>query len=165
MQCAAHPNTETNLACGKCGTPICPRCLVHTPVGARCRDCARLKRLPIFEVGPRHYAVAAGVGVGLAVGTGVVWSLLERALPYAFFLGFLLFYLRLAVIIGIGFLTGEVVSLSVNRKRSTGLAVIGGASVFLSYAVSNTLLGVYFSGLWGLVALGVAIFVAVNRLR
>ena len=165
MQCAAHPKVETNLACGKCGTPICPRCLVHTPVGARCRDCARLKRLPIFEVGLRHYAIATGVGAGLAVGTGVGWYVLEAALPYASPLAFLAFYLRLAAIIGIGFLIGNVVSRSVNRKRGPGLAAIAGASVFLSYAVSSALMGVYLSGLWGLVALGVAIFVAVSRLR
>src|SRR3990170_3771857 len=36
MQCARHPKVETELTCGRCETPICPRCAVFTDVGARC---------------------------------------------------------------------------------------------------------------------------------
>ena len=39
MRCAYHPGTETELTCGRCDKPICPRCLVHTEVGIRCPDC------------------------------------------------------------------------------------------------------------------------------
>ena len=42
--CARHPKTETLLRCGRCETPICPRCQIPTPVGMRCRTCARVKR-------------------------------------------------------------------------------------------------------------------------
>ncbi len=35
MKCATHPEVDTNLRCGKCGKPICLRCLVQTPVGDR----------------------------------------------------------------------------------------------------------------------------------
>jgi len=66
MQCATHPNVETELTCGRCGTPICPRCLVMTPVGARCRDCAQLRRIPTYEIKPtflvRGVAAAAATG-------------------------------------------------------------------------------------------------------
>ena len=40
MQCAKHPDTETQLSCARCEKAICPKCLVHAPVGIRCRDCA-----------------------------------------------------------------------------------------------------------------------------
>ncbi len=165
MQCAAHPNTETNLSCGKCGTPICPKCLVHTPVGTRCRACAQLKRLPIFQVGTRHYIIGTAVGLGMAVGTGVGWYFLETQIPFVFFMPFLLPYLRLAAIVGIGYLIGEAMSRAVNRKRSTGLAVIAGVSVFASFAISSALLRVYFGGLWSLAAVGFGIYIAVMRLR
>jgi hypothetical protein len=52
LRCAAHPKTETYLRCGKCEKPICPRCMIQTPVGARCRQCAGLRRLPMFDVRP-----------------------------------------------------------------------------------------------------------------
>jgi hypothetical protein len=32
--------TPTQLTCTKCGTPICPACMVRTDVGLRCPDCA-----------------------------------------------------------------------------------------------------------------------------
>jgi len=35
--CARHRNT-TQLTCARCGKPICPRCLVQTPVGFMCDD-------------------------------------------------------------------------------------------------------------------------------
>src|SRR5262245_41825997 len=50
VQCARHPEVETALRCSRCDTPICPRCLIQTPVGARCRDCARLARSPVYTM-------------------------------------------------------------------------------------------------------------------
>ena len=55
MKCAAHPDIETNLRCGKCGTPVCPKCMVPGPVGVRCPQCARATKLPTFKVSGRYY--------------------------------------------------------------------------------------------------------------
>jgi Domain of unknown function (DUF4352) len=44
MNCARHPDTETSLSCGRCNTPVCVRCMVHTDVGIRCRTCAPVRR-------------------------------------------------------------------------------------------------------------------------
>lgn len=41
--CGRHPKVVTRLRCGRCETPICPKCMVYTPAGARCRDCSRNK--------------------------------------------------------------------------------------------------------------------------
>ena len=37
-RCAEHPDVETGLRCGRCETPICPKCMIMTPVGARCES-------------------------------------------------------------------------------------------------------------------------------
>jgi membrane associated rhomboid family serine protease len=39
--CYRHPGRETNVACSMCGRPICPDCMISTPVGMRCPECAR----------------------------------------------------------------------------------------------------------------------------
>jgi Domain of unknown function (DUF4352) len=39
MKCAKH-GVETEVSCGRCGTPVCPKCMRHTDVGVRCKDCA-----------------------------------------------------------------------------------------------------------------------------
>ncbi|MBI2849351.1 MAG: hypothetical protein HYX88_04395 [Chloroflexi bacterium] len=125
MKCVHHPGVETLLTCGKCGQPICTRCVIQTPVGIRCHQCAQLKSLPTFDLSISHYLRAIGAGILLALVSGIAWS---------FFLGsFVYIWIALAV----GYLTGEVVSLSVNRKRGTGLKIIAGTSVFLSYLISR----------------------------
>ena len=39
-RCGPHSTMETGLVCGRCETPVCPRCVVATIVGTRCRGCA-----------------------------------------------------------------------------------------------------------------------------
>ncbi len=167
MKCAAHPNVETNLACGKCGIPICPKCLVQTPVGARCRDCARVKRLPTYQIKPLQYLKAAGLGLVLAVAIGIAWAWLRDLIPL--FSASLLLSIALAA--GAGYAIGEVISRSVNRKRGTALQVIAGVCVALSYVVSNVgfsenaLTFFTYISLYDILVLAVGIVVAVVRLR
>lgn len=165
LRCAAHPNVETNLRCGKCGKPICPKCMVQTPVGARCRECARVHKPPTFLVSGKYYLSGACTALGLAVVIGLIWGLIETFLPFYFF--------SLIAAMGIGWVIGEVVSRAVNRKRGSGLAVIGGIAVVLCYGVSF-LVDYYWNGLpsfnlyrivFSLLTLGVGIYFAVNRLR
>ena len=164
MKCATHPDVETNLRCGKCGKPICPKCLVQTPVGARCPDCAKLYKLPTYRVSKIYYLRATGTALGIAVVCGLVWGVIEHFLISLFF-GF--FSLILAA--GVGYAIGEMVSLSVNRKRSHWLSAIGGVAVVVSYLVNISTFGIIpfgpFRIIFDLVALGIGIYVAVNRLR
>ena len=161
MKCATHPEVETNLRCGKCDKPICPKCMVQTPVGARCRDCARLYTLPTYRVSATHYLRAAGTALGTAVVCGLIWGVIAGLIPF--------FYLNLVIAAGVGYTIGEVVSLSVNRKRGKGLATIAGIAVAASYLVSIFSFGGLPLGLFHIVldlaALALGIFFAVNRLR
>ncbi len=164
MKCATHSEIETNLKCGKCGKPICPKCMVQTPVGARCPDCAKLYKLPTYRVSAKHYLRAVGTALGMAIVCGVVWGLIGSFVPF--------FLLNLLLAAGAGYAIGEVVSLSVNRKRGTGLATIAGIAVAISYLVSLFLpfapWGFTFSLfhiLFGLLALALGIYIAVTRLR
>ena len=157
MRCATHPDVETNLRCGKCGKPICPKCMVETPVGARCHDCAKLNKPPTYQVSTKYYLRAIGTGLGMAIACGVVWGVVMALVPFL--------YLNLLLAPAAGYAIGEVVSLSVNRKRGTGLAIIAGIAVAISYLVSIfSPWGLNF-GLLDLLALALGIFVAVTRLR
>jgi len=160
MRCALHPETETNLRCGKCGQPICPKCLVQTPVGARCPQCAALKRLPVYDVPAVFYARAIAAGLIAASVLGAIWPFI----PYGGFLW-------LVIAAGIGYAIGEVVSLSANRKRGLGLQAIAGASMVVSYTVRSLLetpnLGFVhsFVNVYVLIGLALGIVIAVSRLR
>lgn len=161
MKCAYHPDAETNLRCGKCDKPICPKCMVQTPVGARCRDCAGLGKLPTFSVSARYYLIAAGTALGMAIACGAVWGLIAWLVP--------VFFLNLLLAAAAGYAIGEVTSISVNRKRGTGLAVLGGIAVAASYAVTLFFPGVLpfglFSIIYHIIAVALGIFIAVTRLR
>ena len=165
MKCTYHPDVETNLRCGKCGTPICPKCMVQTPVGARCPDCAKLYKLPTYRVSTKYYLIAVGTALGMAIVCGIAWGVVRAFVSLTFFN--LLLNLLLAA--GVGYAIGEVVSLSVNRKRGTGLAAIGGAALVISYLVSIPFNLFFDFGagfhLLDLLALALGIFVAVMRLR
>src|SRR3990170_8734083 len=101
MRCATHPSVETELSCGKCGKPICPQCLVHTPVGARCADCAAIRRLPTYDVPGILLLRGVGAGLGAALVAGAIWALL-LGVP---FIGFLL-------ALAVGYAVGETISLA-----------------------------------------------------
>lgn len=160
VKCAAHPDVDTNLRCGKCGKPICPRCLVQTPVGSRCRDCAKLYKLPTYRISAVFYLRAAGAALGMAIVAGLAWGFLSNYLPYI--------YLHLLLAAGLGYAIGEVTGLAVNRKRGIWLAIIGGIAVALSYAIRIFSFGeVPVIGLGliiDLISLVIGIYMAVNRL-
>jgi len=160
MQCAAHPSVETELACGRCGKPICPRCLVQTPVGARCRECARVRRLPTYHISATF--LLRGLGAALVAGAvlGLLWRLLFP-FGFGFFFGFF-------VALGLGYAVGESVSLATNRKRGPPLQVIAAAGVVVAYFVRNLLSGegvIPTDDLFGYVVVGVGVAVAIGRLR
>lgn len=125
--CASHPKVETRLRCGKCDRPICPKCLVFTPVGARCRTCANMKPLPMLQVGPLHYLAALGAAVAVALVGGLLWAFIAVAIPF----------LALWLVLGVGYLAGESVSLAANRKRGRGLQAIAAVTVLLAYLVQG----------------------------
>lgn len=161
MRCTAHPEVETNLTCSKCGKPICPKCLVQTPVGARCRKCAHLSKLPTYQVPLHYYLRATGAALGLAVAIGLIWGVLQSLLPFL--------YLNLLLASGVGYAIGEAIGLSVNRKRGRGLAIVAGVAVVISFVVNMLTFGSIPSGLLNIgldiVAVALGIVVAANRLR
>jgi len=100
----------------------------------------------------------------MAIACGLIWGVLSSLVNFL--------YLNLLLAAGAGYAIGEVVSLSVNRKRGTILVLIASLAVVVSYLVS------IFSP-WGspfiqfdllrlildLLAVALGIFIAVTRLR
>jgi hypothetical protein len=116
--CYRHPGRETAVSCSNCDRPICPDCMVYSPVGIKCPECARQPRSALVRMKPNRAAraIAVAVGLGALMGVGIVF-LQAVGLFFALILGWL---------IGIGM--GEAV-LSASgrfRGRETGLIAIGG---------------------------------------
>jgi hypothetical protein len=124
VRCARHPGVETSLRCGRCNTPICPRCAVPTPVGARCPTCAQVKRFATV-LKPTEVARAIVLGLGVAMAGSLIASLIPiiRVLPVVF----------------VGYAVSEVVSLAVNRKRGTEVGVLAVGCFVVGYFLAPLL--------------------------
>ncbi len=117
LHCARHPDVETTLRCNRCGTPICPRCAVRTPVGFRCPDCVRAQTAVFYNAGWVDYVIAAVIALIFSAGVGVLAGIVGWF--------FMIFIAPTA-----GGLLGEIIFRAVRRRGGRRLwAVVGGAMI------------------------------------
>ena len=158
--CYWHPDVETGLSCSRCEKHICAQCLVQAPVGIRCRDCGKAQPMPTYDVRPANYTVGIGVALLVMVFGTPLWVVLDNLLRFFGAYGTVSGLLAIAF----GFVTGQLVSLSVNRKRNSVLALVASAVVVIAYLVSR-LFSPYPFGLWDVMFVGIGAFLAWQRLR
>ena len=107
---------QTNLRCAACGTLICPRCLVQTPVGAKCKGCTSQKGVSLFTLSPLQAAraIIAGLLMGAVAGFAVTYhfGLLTLLLAFAY-----------------GGFAGEMIRRASGRKRGAKMEVIAGVTM------------------------------------
>ena len=82
LHCYRHPDREVSVRCGRCDRPICLRCTMEGPVGARCRDCGK----PVGEsLGSfTHRQLADGSSLWRGVGTIIAVLSLARLVGWLF---------------------------------------------------------------------------------
>lgn len=163
--CSRHPRVETNLRCASCGTPICPKCLVQTLVGMKCRECGMQRGGTLFSIKP-HRALAAGasaIALGAVAGLGVD----------------LLGWLILLVAVAYGTFAGEMIVRASGRKRGKKLELIAGLGMVMgalggrivvaalppSLGVGHVLLDLVLPTPIPIASLVIAIASAVGRIR
>ena len=66
--CTRHPARETLVACGRCLRPFCTECLIHTPAGQRCFQCAGVRLDYMQRAATRRFGSAFGA---MLLGAGV----------------------------------------------------------------------------------------------
>ncbi len=157
VACARDPEMQTALRCSRCDTPICPKCLIQTPVGARCKDCARISRSPIYTLTAGAAAKAAGASIVGGVVMGLIWGFV--LLPFSF--GFLSIFVGA----GLGWAFTRLLELVTRRKRGpyvVGFAMMGIGIAWAMQPLFFVPLGI---ALYGLVAVGVACYFAYQNLR
>ena len=154
--CYWHPEVETGLFCSRCEKKVCTQCMVQAPVGIRCRDCGKAMRMPTHDIQPAYYSRAIAVALAVAIGGGILWGIFNGI--------FMVPFLRSLVALGVGYGAGELISLSVNRKRGTGLAWIAGGSVVMAFMI-GLLIHPFSDYLFGLVFIAAGVYLAVQRVR
>lgn len=164
--CARHPDVETGLSCGRCGTPICPRCLVYTPAGTRCPTCAAIGRPKMYTLGPLDYARAVVTAVVVGVAVGFAAALLFAPSPR---IGLFSIIFAAAGGYGAGIAMAEALNLTTSRKRGREMQIIAGGGVMLAaltrLVVSGVPLEFVVRDFGGLMLVAIAVSVASSRLR
>ena len=162
--CARHPDVETGLACGRCETPICPRCLVYTAAGTRCPDCGRAPTLPIHQVGAGDTLRILGAAIPLAIMLGIAGALLFPPRVG----GLLMILVGVAAGSGAGALMAAAI-MRVSKKRGPRVIAIASGALLLMAIVrfvggggdSSSLLRDF----GGVFLLLISVSTASNRLR
>jgi len=121
MECYRHKKVETNVRCGKCDKPICPKCMIPGPAGMRCPECASLKSSALYQIHPGRLVLATVVGLILGiVGAFLLWSI-----------GF--FTLFASPIYG--GIVAEAILRTSGRKRGPILQFVGVGSIVIGYVL------------------------------
>ena len=130
-RCARHPTAETYLRCGRCDTPICPRCLVQTPVGTRCRDCARLRPSPPYDVTPAVALRGGAAALVTALVGGAAVQLLVGRPSFGLLGGLLGGFL-------LGVAAARVIDLATKHKRGPLLGWLAVVAIAIGYCLGRS---------------------------
>ena len=162
--CYWHPHIETGLSCSHCQKSICPDCMVQAHVGIRCKECGKPIPMPTFEVKPSHYIKSITTAIGLIILGSISWFALSQ-LIYLVIPGAVSFLLISLFMVPFGFVSGDLISRSVNRKRGTALAAIGGSTVAATFILGLQIPGIFLIPFYGIIATIAGTFLAIQPLR
>ncbi len=166
--CTRHPKNETNIRCGRCEEAICPDCLVHSPVGMRCPDCARVNRVPTYDVTLPYLLRGITAGLAAALLLGVVFYFAAQALfNIVLFSGIPMLNIifpivHVVVTAAIGLAIGEAVSLATNRKRGMRLKIVSAACVFVASIPLTIAFPAAFSTMYLFIGLALATWLSIR---
>jgi hypothetical protein len=155
LPCAKHPNEITYVRCGRCEKPICVRCMVDTPVGKRCRECAQ-NRTHLSESTPRQVGLAFIAALAVALPAGWLMHQIPifplMAFPY-------------------GFVVAEAALRAGQRSRSLPVQVVTGIAALIGGVLGGGLdrafgpAGPLAFSPFSLILIGLGVAVAVSRVR
>lgn len=154
--CPRHPGVETALRCSRCETPICPRCMVQTPVGARCRDCARMVKSPIYTFSAGTALRAALVAIIGGVAMGLIWGFI--------LLPFTVGWFSIFIGAGLGYAFTRGMNFATRRKRGPAIVAFAIAGIAIAWGMQFAFVPPRVA-LYGLVAVGVGIYFIWQELR
>jgi hypothetical protein len=87
--CAKHPEREASLRCIRCDRLMCSQCIVKTPTGYICQDCARRAEDKFFHATNQDYWIqGAACFIGMALAAAIIWQTrIASQLLFSVFIG------------------------------------------------------------------------------
>ena len=157
--CYKHKSQTTNLSCATCESSICIKCVIHTPTGIKCKNCANLKKIPTFEITPVYFIRGIiSIMITLTLFTIGLYFLNSYIISGVF--------INLLAIIVLGFLIGQTLSFSVNYKRGKFLkliAIISFITGIILIIVINKLLLINLFSIYGAASIIIGTYLSVDK--
>jgi hypothetical protein len=146
LHCIDHPQRETVLRCNRCSAPVCPECVVRTPVGFRCKECVKAQQSGFYTARGYDWIIAIVLSFVLSI-------------PAALLSGLLGWWFALIVSPFAGSLIGGAVHGATGRRRGrntwwiVAVGIVAGAFAAVLAGVANLLAAL----IYAVVATGAAI--------
>ena len=123
LYCVNHPKTETRLRCNRCGNPICPKCVVQTPVGFRCKQCVKGQQAVFYSATSLDYVIAVVIG-------------LVASIIAAFIISAVGIFITLFLAPAVGGVIAEVVRWATGRRRGRRMWLVVSACIVVGALVA-----------------------------
>lgn len=156
VQCPRDPGVETALRCSRCETPICPKCLIQSPVGARCKDCARVLKSPVYSLNSAQMVRGVLAAVVGGVVMGLIWYFVLLPFSYGF--------LSIFVGAGLAWVFTKLMNFATSLKRGPTVVTLASAGIVIAWSFQLLFLPLQFA-LYGLLAVGIGIYLSYQNLR
>lgn len=157
VACPRHPETETALRCSRCEQPICPACFIQSPVGARCQDCAKVVKNPMYTLTSVQKARAAAAAVVGGLVMGLIWGFV--LLPFG---GGIIFVILLGA--GLGYAFTRVMEFATGSKRGPIVVAFAVGGMLIAWSVLILFVGISVA-MPALLAVGAGWYFAYQNLK
>ncbi len=155
VMCPRDPGVETALRCSRCEQPICPKCLVQSPVGSRCKDCAQIFKSPIYHLTRPQLAKAIGAALVGGVVMGLVWGFVL----YQFQFGFLAIFLGAFL----GWVFTRLMDFATGSRRGNQVVACAIGGLIIAWGMQFLFVPPRVA-MFGVLALGVGIYFSYQKL-
>lgn len=160
LYCTWHPDRETLLRCNRCGKPMCTECAVRHPVGLRCKECAQLRKSPVYQISAQGLVLSALVGLPLSVVAALI------APRFGFFVLFIAAFVGGAIADLMSRVAGY--KQGPNMQALAAICIGGGALLVIFFTAGFNIpltIALLFRNPYYLIYAGIAAFTAIARLK
>ncbi len=156
-KCDSKSHLDSNISCVRCGKSICPKCIVHSPVGVRCGSCGESSLAALNQISTLLFFKTLFISSFTAGTIGLVSVVFSSVYFYLYWINWL--WILIAA-----YLIYEIIDKISGYKRGFKIQLIGmfGLSLFI---VTQLLLTNYYLNIFTLLVVIVSFYFVFLKLK
>ena len=154
--CSRCAGVETALRCSRCETPICPNCLIQSPVGARCPGCAQVRKAPMYTLNTTQTLTGLFTAIIGGTAIGFLWAWIGS------FAGGMFFAMILGI--GLGYAITKLMDVATGQRRGPIVITFAALGIVIAWAIQMVSLG-FATSLPTIIAAAIGFYFAYQYLK